>query len=86
MLDLPLGLTLDLSEITLIGNREVTVLNHRGVIHYSPDRVVIGISEGQADISGENLVLEYILPQDIRIKGEVNGLKIVKQGESPKGK
>lgn len=83
VLDLPPGLTLNLAEINLTGDRKVVVLNHRGVAHYSPQRIAIGISGGLVEVYGKGLVLEYILPNEIRAKGCIEGLRFVREDAVP---
>lgn len=77
--DLPPGLTLNLAEINLTGDREVVISNHRGVVHYSPERISVEISGGLVEIYGKELVLQCILRNEIRAKGHIEGLKFVTQ-------
>jgi len=69
--ELPGDLVFDLPRVTLIGNIEVTVENHRGLIHYSPDRVVIGFGQGQIVIGGQGLAIGSITPEEITLTGRV---------------
>ncbi|HHY38222.1 MAG TPA: sporulation protein YqfC [Clostridia bacterium] len=81
-LDLPPGLTLNLAEINLTGDREVVISNHRGVAHYSPERISVEISGGLVEIYGKELVLRYILRNEIRAEGRIEGLKFITQGKT----
>ncbi|NPV70472.1 MAG: sporulation protein YqfC [Firmicutes bacterium] len=70
-LELPGDVVLDLPRITLIGNVEMSVENHRGLIEYSPECVVIGFGEGQITIRGEELKIGSIVPDEITLTGRI---------------
>ncbi len=70
-LDLPGDVVLDLPRITLIGNAEMSVENHRGLIEYSPQCVVIGLGEGQVVVRGEDLRIGSIVPEEITLSGRI---------------
>jgi sporulation protein YqfC len=74
LLDLPDDLLMDLPRLHLLGNVELTITNHRGVIEYTPARVVVGVSEGQVEVSGEGLSIAHVLPEEIRIVGRISFL------------
>ena len=55
MLDLPQDLLFDLPRLTLIGNKELHIENHRGVRHFSEERLVLSLTQGSLEISGPDL-------------------------------
>lgn len=72
--DLPMEVLLDLSRIVLIGNTQAFIENHRGIMEYSPDKIVIACSKGQVAIFGENLLVKCILPEEIELAGRITSV------------
>jgi len=62
---------MDLPKVTIVGNLQVLLENHRGIIEYSPERLRISVNLGEIIISGEGLVLRNILPEQIVVEGKV---------------
>lgn len=71
LLDLPEDILMDLPRLSLVGNVDLTVSNHRGVVEYTPAKVVIGVYGGQVEVSGEDLVISHVLPEEIRVVGKI---------------
>ncbi|HZK87024.1 MAG TPA: sporulation protein YqfC [Syntrophomonas sp.] len=76
-LEIPKDLVLDIPKITLIGRNELYLENHRGIIEYSSQRLRINLSRGFLEIQGENLEIKALLPDEIKILGDINSFKFV---------
>ena len=76
-LEIPKDLVLDIPKITLIGRNELYLENHRGIIEYSSQRLRINLSRGFMEIQGENLEIKALLPDEIKIWGDINSFKFV---------
>ena len=76
-LEIPKDLVLDIPKITLIGRNELYLENHRGIIEYSSQRLRINLSRGFMEIQGENLEIKALLPDEIKILGDINSFKFV---------
>jgi sporulation protein YqfC len=76
-LEIPKDLVLDIPKITLIGRNELYLENHRGIIEYSSQRLRINLSRGFLEIQGENLEIKALLPDEIKIWGDINSFKFV---------
>lgn len=74
LLDIPKGVILDVPKIVIVGDLQVWIENHRGVIEYAPSRVRIGVSTGEVEIMGEDLVLRGIFPDEILLEGKVTSI------------
>lgn len=72
--DLPHDITLDLPRILLVGGLQAIVENHRGLIEYTPQKVVVGITRGQLAIQGEDLEIGLINTEEITVLGRIRGL------------
>ncbi|WP_379138167.1 sporulation protein YqfC [Paenibacillus sp. sgz500958] len=82
MLDLPQDLMHDLPRITLIGNKELYIENHRGVLHFSSVMLKLAHSKGTLEISGQGLEIRSILGQEMVIEGTIGDIKYREGGES----
>ncbi|MCR4397859.1 MAG: sporulation protein YqfC [Firmicutes bacterium] len=74
LLELPGDLVFDLPRITLIGNMELTVENHRGLMEYSTHRVVIGFGGGQMTVEGCDLVIRRIVKDEVTVTGRISSV------------
>ena len=72
-LDLPAEVTLGLVKITLTGREEMTVVNHKGILVYEPERILFRFRGGIAAVSGRDLVLSELNEEGLRITGVIDG-------------
>jgi sporulation protein YqfC len=77
MLDLPQDVVMDLPRITMIGNMQLYIENHRGVLHFSSDRLKLSLTKGQIEISGKNLAIRAILTEEVFIEGIIDDIKYI---------
>ena len=75
LLDLPQDVVLDLPRFTMIGNRQLYIENHRGVLHFSSDTLKLGLSQGKLEIRGKELVIRAILPEEVFIEGIISDIR-----------
>jgi sporulation protein YqfC len=80
LLELPGDALLDVARVTLVGDREMVVENHRGLIEYTPDRVVLTVPEGQLTIDGEALRIGSISPEQVVLAGKIRGMRYAAAG------
>ena len=69
VLELPKDLVLNLPRVTMVGNVQLTLENHRGVILYSDQCVRIAVERGEVQVTGQKLTLRSIFPDEIIIDG-----------------
>lgn len=81
MLDLPQDLLNDMPRITLIGNKEMVIENHRGVLHFSPGRLTLALAQGSLEIGGENLEITSILGRELALTGVIGEIRYKESGE-----
>lgn len=77
VLEIPEDLSLDLPRITLLGNLNLNVENHKGIISYTADEVRLKVSDGYLIAKGEGFLLRSISKTDVFLEGEINSLGIV---------
>lgn len=76
-LELPLDITLDLPKISIIGNKEVSVVNHKGIIEYSSSMIRINSKIGILKIIGYELEIKNILMEEILVSGFIEKIEIL---------
>lgn len=76
-LELPLDITLDLPKISIIGNKEVSIVNHKGIIEYTNTMVRINSKIGILKIIGYDLEIKNILMEEILITGFIEKIEIL---------
>lgn len=75
-LDIPKEVILDLPKITMLGNVQVVIENHKGITEYTSMVVRVNTSMGEYSITGEGLSLRSILPEEIAIEGKIEAVSI----------
>lgn len=72
--ELPHEVILDLPRITLVGNVQLYIENHRGVIAYDENQVRLSVKNGEIIVRGERLQIKNLLEEELLIKGLIGGL------------
>ncbi len=75
LLEMPKDVVLDLPRITMLGDLEVEIVNHKGILSYTPDRVVVAAEVGTITISGYGLSIASILKEEITVVGRIRGVE-----------
>jgi sporulation protein YqfC len=73
-LELPKDIILDEAKITLIGNNNLTIENHKGILEYNEDQIKVNASSGILIVKGSKLQIKSILQEEIVIVGEINSV------------
>ncbi|MGG7145044.1 sporulation protein YqfC [Clostridium nigeriense] len=73
-LDLPKDVMLNLPKITIIGNDEITIENHKGIILFERNIIKINTKVKIIDIEGENFEILYIGDSTITISGKFKSI------------
>jgi len=69
-LDLPKDVILNLPKITIVGNTEITIENHKGIILFERNIIKINTKVKVVNIEGENFEILYIGDSTITISGK----------------
>ncbi|WP_079910545.1 sporulation protein YqfC [Paenibacillus sp. 32352] len=77
LLDLPQDLVLDLPRMTLIGNMQLYIENHRGVLHFSNELMRLALNKGSLEVRGKQLVIRAILTEEVFIEGVIEDVKFI---------
>jgi len=76
-LDLPKDLFLGLSNISLCGNREIYISNHRGILSYGQDEMIILIKDYQIQVKGKSLGIVSYTKEELTIQGSIRSLEFI---------
>ena len=75
ILEIPQDIVLDLPRITMLGNKQLLVENHKGIIEYTPSLVRIKLNQGELLVMGTNLMLGNLQIEQILVEGTVGEIK-----------
>ena len=76
-LELPIDIMMDLPRLSVVGNIEASLLNHKGIIEYTQNTIRINTKSGIFKITGENLEIKTILSEEIVIVGNIENIEII---------
>ena len=74
-LDLPKDVILNLPKITIIGNDEITIENHKGIILFERTIIKINTKVKIVNIEGEDFEILYIGDSTITISGKFKSIR-----------
>ncbi|EOD01881.1 sporulation protein YqfC [Caldisalinibacter kiritimatiensis] len=77
ILELPKDIMLDLPKITMVGNLQVYIENHKGIIEYSKERIRINTRRGVIRIVGKNMYIRTIVTEEIIVVGEIETVEFL---------
>ncbi|KAB2952283.1 sporulation protein YqfC [Heliorestis acidaminivorans] len=70
-LEMPKDVLMDYPKLTMIGNVQLVLENHRGIVEYSEEKMRILVTGGQVEIRGQQLILKTILPEELVVEGRI---------------
>jgi sporulation protein YqfC len=76
-LDLPQDVAFDLPRITMVGNLQLYIENHRGVLGFSSEHLRLLLSAGELDVRGEQLVIRTIWAEEVFIEGIIQDIRFI---------
>lgn len=79
VLDLPQDVVLEVPRITMIGQLQMYIENHRGVLHFSEKELRLLLTNGQLIVKGDHLVIRAILPEEVLLEGKIESVKFVEK-------
>ncbi|NMB11613.1 MAG: sporulation protein YqfC [Firmicutes bacterium] len=78
VLELPEDVILDLTRITITGNVQLLMENHRGISVYDPERICIRTQQGETVITGTGLKVDSLFASEILITGKIDGIQFIR--------
>ncbi len=74
-LDLPQDLFLGLPCLSFTGNRELYISNHKGILLYEKEQIIILAKHVQIDIKGKGLIIVSYSKDELIIKGYIHSME-----------
>jgi sporulation protein YqfC len=76
-LELPKDIVMDLPKITMIGNIQLNLSNHKGIIEYTKEIIRVNTNSGVIKVTGEEMEIKTILSEEIMIVGIIEKIEII---------
>ena len=73
-LELPKDIVMDLPKITVMGNQEMVVENHKGIIEYTTELIRVNMGNRVLKVQGERLNIKSILTEELLIEGNIRSI------------
>jgi len=77
ILDLPGDVVAGLPRMELVGDRELRMENHKGILSYGEDEIHVSGGKLVVRIKGENLELRSMNALELLITGHITSLELV---------
>ena len=68
------------ARITSLGNRSLLVENHRGILDFACDRILLATACGEVEVMGSNLSLSDVRRDALIIHGCIQDVKLPQKG------
>lgn len=75
LLQLPEDLVLNLPRLTMIGDLQLLVENHQGIIAFTGQRVVIRTTSGPLAVTGRGLLVGAVDREAVILTGTIRGVQ-----------
>ncbi|WP_066495436.1 sporulation protein YqfC [Abyssisolibacter fermentans] len=75
VLELPKDIVMDLPKITVIGNIQAYIENHKGILEYSKTIIRVKYKGGIVKILGNDMFIRTIVSEEIIITGIINEIE-----------
>lgn len=75
LLEIPDDIVLNLPRITLLGNTQMLVENHKGIVEYTAESIRIRLNRKELIIIGTQLTLGNLQAEELIIEGEIQEVR-----------
>ncbi len=69
LFEIPEDLVLNVPRLTIIGNLQMIIENHRGLVEYSPTLIRVATANGQITVVGQELAVGSVYAEDLSVMG-----------------
>jgi len=74
-LDLPEDVVLNSLKLTVNGSKKALVENHRGILEYGKNRIVISSKRGKLSINGSDLGVVAMTCDELLVEGRIQSVE-----------
>ena len=75
--DIPQDVALDLPRLTMLGNAQLLVENHKGIVEYTPEKIRLKLVQGELEIGGTAMTLGNLRAEQILVEGTIAWVKYI---------
>ncbi len=73
--DIPPEIISNIPKILITGNYTLSIENHKGIVFYSENSIIINFKKGKLNIEGNNINIDLINNEVIMLKGNIEQVK-----------
>ncbi len=74
---LPREIVMSMPLIMLLGDRQIYLEQHRGIESFTEEEIKVLLASGSLRIRGSSLIIEEIVPECLKIKGNFSSLSFI---------
>ena len=74
-LELPEDVLLGSAKLTVTGGRSAVIENHRGVLEYTAERIVVAVPRGKVCLDGTGLRLKAMNKNELLVGGRIRNIE-----------
>lgn len=68
--------------VEIVSDKRVLIENHKGIVGYEADSIVVRSKQGRLHISGKTLTIRELSKSKLIIRGKIEKIEILKGGEN----
>ena len=74
-LQLPEDVLLGAAKIVVTAGRKVLIENHKGILEYTPEHIVVNLGKGKLSLLGQGFLLEAMNSGELLISGTIQSMQ-----------
>ena len=77
LFDLPADIVAGLPHLEMVGNRQLFLERHTGILGYSEEQIDVNTVSGVVRVRGQRLTLVAMTAEEVRIGGAISAVELV---------
>jgi len=77
VLEIPKELVMDTGKVTVIGQKQLLLENHKGIVEYEDFRIKVNTREGIIQLEGNGMDIKEITSEDIMVSGDIYSIQFL---------
>ena len=77
LFDLPADIVAGLPHLEMVGNRQLFLERHTGILGYSEEQIDVNTVSGVVRVRGQRLTLVAMTAEEVRIGGVISAVELV---------
>ena len=76
-LDIPSDISLGTAKLSIYGKRNILIENHKGILHYSENEIILSAKGMTVRILGEGIGITAMDKNDMLISGDILSVELI---------